>query len=169
MGLFRHDDDKAGRQRYRMREKVLSVGGDEWIEDDDGKRVFKVDGKAMRMRDTFAVKDTQGNEVAWIQEPLVHVRDSMDITVGETKATVKKKMISIRDKFIIEVEDGEDLEAHGNLVDHEYEIERGGETIAWVSKKWFRVRETYGIEIAPDRDPLLLLCIAVCIDTMNRG
>ena len=169
MGLFRHDDDKAGRQRFRMREKILSIGGDEWIEDDDGKRVFKVDGKAMRMRDTFAVKDTHGNEVAWIQEPLVHVRDSMDITVGETKATVKKKMISIRDKFIVEVEDGQDLEAHGNLVDHEYEIERGGETVAWVSKKWFRMRETYGIEIAPDRDPLLLLCIAVCIDTMNRG
>ena len=167
MGLFRHDDES--RQRFRMREKIMSIGGDEWIEDDDGKRVYKVNGKAMRMRDTMALEDLHGTEIAWIQEPVVHVRDSMNITIGDRKATVKKKMISIRDKFIVEIENGPEYEAHGNLVDHEYEIERDGNTVAWVSKKWFRVRETYGIEIAQDQDTVLLLCIAICIDSMNLG
>lgn len=168
MGLFNRDD-KQPRVRFRMREKMWSVGDDEWIEDDDGHRVYKVNGKAMRMRDTMALEDTHGNEVAWIQEPMVHMRDSLKVTIGERHATVKKKMVSIRDKFIIEVEDGgPEYESHGNLVDHEYEIERDGNTVAWVSKKWFRVRETYGIEILEGEDVLLLLCFAVCIDTMNR-
>jgi uncharacterized protein YxjI len=152
-----------------MQEKILSVGGDEWIEDGDGNRVYKVNGKAMRMRDTMALEDRQGTEVAWIQEPMVHVRDSMNITIGERHATVKKKMIAIRDKFLVELDDGPGYEAHGNLVDHEYEIERDGETVAWVSKKWFRMRETYGIEIASGQDTVLLLCVAVCIDSMNLG
>jgi uncharacterized protein YxjI len=168
MGLFGKGDDTP-RVRFRMREKMMSVGDDEWIEDGDGHRIYKVDGKAMRMRDTFALKDLDGNEVAWIQEPLVHVRDSMDISVGDLHANVKKKIVSIRDKFIIDVENGKGLEAHGNLVDHEYEIERDGQTVAWASKKWFRMRETYGIEVVEGENTLLILCIAVCIDTMNRG
>jgi uncharacterized protein YxjI len=81
---------------------------------------------------------------------------------------VKKKILSIRDKFYIEVDGGPEYEAHGNLVDHEYEIERDGKEVAWVSKKWFRMRETYGIEMAPDQDVVLLLCFVICIDSMNR-
>ena len=49
------------------------------------------------------------------------------------------------------------MEAKGNIVDHEYEIERGGDKVAEVSKRWFRVRDTYGIEIAPGQDDALIL------------
>lgn len=167
MGLF--GKDKGDRARYRMREKMWAIGDDAWIEDDHGDRVYRVNGKALRMRDTFALEDTHGTEIAWIQEPLVHVRDSMTITIDGRTATVKKKLVSIRDRFVIDVEDGPEYSAHGNLVDHEYEIERDGEDVAWVSRAWFRVRETYGIEIAAGEDVPLLLSIAICIDAMNRG
>lgn len=167
MGLFGRD--KEPQLRFRMREKAFSVGDDAWIEDDDGNRVYRVNGKALRMRDTIALEDTHGNEVAWIQEPMVHVRDSMTITIGDREATVKKKMVSIRDRFVMKVNDGTEYESHGNLVDHEYEIERDGHEVARVSKKWFRMRETYGIEITPGEDVVLLLCFAVVIDTMNAG
>ena len=69
---------------------------------------------------------------------------------GKTVATVKKALITpLRDRFSVEVEGGEDMEAKGNIVDHEYKIERGGDKVAEVSKRWFRVRDTYGIEVAP--------------------
>src|SRR5437764_3093281 len=42
----------------------------------------------------------------------------------------------------IGVEGGEDMEAKGNVVDHEYKIERGGDKVAEVSKRWFRIRDT---------------------------
>ena len=54
----------------------------------------------------------------------------------------------------------------GNIVDHEYEIEDDGRKIAEVSKKWFRVRDTYGVEIAPGEDAALVLAVTVAIDTM---
>jgi uncharacterized protein YxjI len=167
MGLFGRKDDN--RLRFRMREKLMSIGGDEWIEDGDGNRAYRVNGKAMRMRDTIALEDLHGQELAWIQEPMVHMRDAMNVTIGDRQATVKKKFLSIRDKFYIEVDGGPEYEAHGNLVDHEYKIERDGKEVAWVSKKWFRMRETYGIELAPDQDVVLLLCFVICIDSMNLG
>jgi len=51
-----------------MRKKLLSIGEDYWIEDDDGEKVFKVNGKAMRARTTFVLEDTDGNEVVHIQD-----------------------------------------------------------------------------------------------------
>ena len=40
--------------------------------------------------------------------------------------------------------------------------------MAEVSKRWFRVRDTYGIEIAADEDQALILAAAVCIDRMSH-
>ena len=60
---------------------------------------------------------------------------------------MKKAIVGIRDRFHVEVEHGDDLKVHGNIVDHEYEIERDGDRVASISKKWFRVRDTYGVEM----------------------
>jgi uncharacterized protein YxjI len=82
---------------------------------------------------------------------------------------VKKALVSpLRDRFSIDVEDGDDMEAKGNIVDHEYKIERNGDQVAEVSRKWFRVRDSYGVEIAPGQDDALLLAITVCIDQMTH-
>ena len=154
---------------FRMREKMMAIGDDYWIEDDDGNKVFKVNGKAARLRETFILEDTQGNELSKIQEKKLTVRDKMTIECGDARATVRKRLLGIRDHYIIEVDGGEDLKAHGNIVDHEYEIERDGDTVAKVSKKWFRVRDTYGVQLAADQDVALILAITVCVDAMSRG
>jgi uncharacterized protein YxjI len=169
MGLLRKGDDHGGR-RYRMRQKLFSVGDDSWIEDDDGNRVFKVDGKALRVRKTFELKDASGHELLKIQERKLHIHDTMRIERGDgDAATVKKALITpLRERFTVHLADGSELTAKGNIVDHEYSIEGDGEKIAEVSKRWFRVRDTYGIEIAPGHDDALLLAVSVCIDEMSE-
>ncbi len=153
---------------FRMREKLLAIGDDYWIEDDGGNRVFRVDGKAARLRQTFILEDAFGNELSKIQEKKLSVRDKMTIERGEMKATVHKRLLGIRDHYVIDVDKGEDLTAHGNIVDHEYEIERDGDTVAKVSKKWFRLRDTYGVQLAEGEDPALVLSITVCVEAMSH-
>jgi uncharacterized protein YxjI len=174
VGLLRNRGDDKGDSsgsRYQMREKLLSIGDDYWIEDDDGNRAFHVDGKALRVRQTFVIEDADGNEVAKVQERKLSVRDKMEIERGnDSLATVKKALVGLRDRFSIDLENGGELKAKGNIVDHEYEVERDGDTVATVSKRWFRVRDTYGVEIAPDEDDALILAITVCVDAMtDRG
>ncbi len=171
MGLFGRDkDDKGGeRRRFQMREQLMSVGDDYWIEDESGDRAYRVDGKAMHVRDTFILKDANGHEVAKIQERKMTLRGKMEIERPSGNATVHKALVGLRDRFKIDVDGGAELTAHGNIVDHEYEIERDGDRIAKVSKKWFRARETYGIEINQGEDVSLMLAIAVCLDAMSRG
>jgi uncharacterized protein YxjI len=167
MGLLRKRDELGG-TRYRMREKLFAIGDDFWIETEDGQRAFKVDGKALRIRSTFILESPAGEELFKIQEKKLHIRDTMAIERdGERVATIKKALITpLRDRFAIELDDGGELSAKGNIVDHEYEIERDGQKVAEISKRWFRVRETYGIEVAPDEDDALILAAAVCIDEM---
>jgi len=156
--------------RYQMQEKMFSIGDDAWIEDSNGNRAFKADGKALRIRSTFVLEDASGNEVASIQEKMLRIKDSMDIERnGQKIATVKKALVSpLRDRFDVKIEGGADWDVQGNLVDHEYQIESGGAKVAEVSKKWFRVRDSYGIEITPGQDVGLVLAVAVALDEMRR-
>jgi len=167
MGFLRGHDELGG-TRYRMREKLFSIGDDFWIETEDGQRAFKVNAKALRIRETFVLESPSGEELFKIQERKLRIRDTMKIERdGDTVATVQKALITpLRDRFAIEVEDGGELSAKGNIVDHEYEIERDGRKVAEVSKRWFRIRETYGIEVAPGENDALLLAATVCIDEM---
>jgi uncharacterized protein YxjI len=165
MGLFHHHANEPHR-RFRMQQKLISIGDDYWIEDDDGNRAYKVNGKAARMRETFMLEDTRGHTVAKIQEKKLSVRDKVTIDLDIGSATVKKAMVGFRDRFEIDLENGPDLKAHGNIVDHEYKIERKGDTIAEISKKWFRVRDTYGIDVFDENATVLLLSITVAIDAL---
>jgi uncharacterized protein YxjI len=157
--------------RYQMRQKLISFGNDFWVENADGERVFRVDGKALRMRSTMDLEDLDGNRVCRIQSRVLHIRDTMaiDRPDGSTMATVHKKLITpLRDKWEVDVDGGGDMSVRGNLVDHEYELEMDGRKIAEVSKRWFRVRDTYGIQIVPDVDQVLVLATAVTLDAMTH-
>jgi len=153
-----------------MKEKLIAFGDDYWIEDSDGRKVFKVDGKALRIRKTLILETPAGDEVFTIQKKMMSIRDTMEIQRnGKTVATVKKALLTpLRERFSIEVEDSEDMEAKGNIVDHEYEIDRSGDNVAHVSKRWLRMRDTYGIEIAEGQDDALILAVTVCIDQMSH-
>ena len=170
MPLLRNRRGSEGTQ-YQMREKMFAIGDDFWVETNDGDKAFKVNGKALRIRDTLVLESPSGEELYTIQEKKVRVRDTMEVEQGgKTVATIKKALVSpLRDRYSIEVEGGDDLEAKGNVVDHEYKIERDGDTVAEVSKRWFRVRDTYGIEVAEGQNDALIVALAVCIDQMGRG
>jgi uncharacterized protein YxjI len=155
---------------YQVREKMLSIGDDLWIENGAGERVFKVDGKALRVRKTMVFEDTEGRELCRIQSRLLRVRDSMEVEDpgGERIALIKKAVISpLRERWVVDRPDAPDLHIQGNVLDHEYAIEEDGRKIAEVSKRWFRVRDTYGVEIAPGQNDVLILAVAAAIDAMT--
>ena len=171
MGLFRRGDDEDGPgagSRYQMRQRLLSIGDDYWIEHEDGSRAYRVDGKALRIRKTFVLEDIAGTELARIRERKLTIRDRIAIErEGDTAATVHKALVGFRDRFAIDVEHGADMKAHGNVVDHEYEIERDGNPVAQISKRWFRVRDTYGVEVEAGEDVGLVLATVVALESLT--
>jgi uncharacterized protein YxjI len=149
-----------------MRQRLLSIGDDYWIEDEQGRRAFRVDGKALRVRQTFVLEDADGNEVAKIQERKLSVRDKMAIErEGDSLATVRKALVGP----LLDRRRGRRRDArqgkHGRP--------RVRDRARWTSGRdgveaLVRVRDTYGVEIAPGEDDALVLAIAVCIDVLTH-
>jgi uncharacterized protein YxjI len=155
--------------RYKIRQKLFSIGDDFWIENQKGEKIYKVDGKVLRIRKTLVFEDVNGKKLCQIKERLLSIKDSMVIedTDGKDLAVVKKALISpLRDKWNVNVKGGEDLEVKGNILDLEYDIRQGRRKVAEVSKKWFSITDTYGVEIEDGQNDILILAVAVAIDMM---
>ncbi len=162
----------GGATRYQVRQGMFTIGDDFWIETDGGQKVFKVDGKALRVRSTLLFEDAHGQELYKIQQKVARVRDTMDIedASGRPALKVHNAMVTpVRDRWQIDVPGGQDLSAQGNILDHEYKIERGRDKIAEVSKRWFRVRDMYGVEVYDQQDAATALLIAIVIDMMAHS
>jgi uncharacterized protein YxjI len=163
------DRGATNTNRYQMQQRMVSIGDDFWIENQLGQKLFKVDGKALRVRQTLIFENNRGVELCKIQERVARIRESIAIEGprGEKLAEVKKAMITpLRERFTVSVRGGPDMEVQGNLLDHEYRIELHGRRVAEVSKKWFRLRDSYGVEIDPGQDDILILAATVAIDEM---
>lgn len=155
--------------KYLVRERIFGIGEDFWIEDELGQKVFLVDGKALRLRETFELKDPGGRVLTVIRKKVVTLRDAMKVedVRGVVIATVRKKVFSpFRDVFRAELADGAELEIHGDFVDKEYDIEAGDRRVARISRKWFRLRDAYAVDVAEGADVPLLLSVAVCVDRL---
>lgn len=162
-----HEEEK--KHIYLMHEKLVAIGDDYWIENEEGKREFYIDGKTFRLRNTLILKDAQGRDLYKIQERLLKIRDTMDIKRADNglAATIKKALINIlRDTWTVEIPDGPEMEIKGDILDHEYRIDVEGEKIAEISKKWFQIRDTYGVEIESGYDNALILAITATLDQM---
>jgi uncharacterized protein YxjI len=157
--------DGGGKQHYQMRQKIASIGDDFWIENSQGEKVYKIDGKALRARQTLIFEDRSGNELFKIQERKARVKDSMEIedAHGKKVAMVKKALITpVRERWSVDIPGASDMEVQGNIFDHEYKIGN----VAEVSKKWFRIADSYGVEIDPGQNDALILAVTAVIDMM---
>ena len=152
--------------RYVIRERFFRLGEDSDITDESGRPVLRVDGKVFSLHDTLIVRDPAGAEVARVQRKLLALRPTYEITAaGRQLAEVRKHLFTpFVDRFAIDVPGPDDMELDGSLLDHEFTIRRGHRVVARVSKQWFTLRDTYGVDIAEGEDWLLLLACVLALD-----
>src|SRR5699024_1777054 len=142
--------------KFLVRERVFDIGDDFWVTYEQGAKVAWVDGKALRVRTTFERTDPRGALLMVVREKMFKARDRMRVERdGTTGATVRKRLFNpIRDKLNVEVEGFPDWEITGSFFDKEYVISDEEGTVAVVSRKWFRVRDTYAVDVVTHRrDP----------------
>ncbi|MGX6606066.1 LURP-one-related/scramblase family protein [Micromonosporaceae bacterium Da 78-11] len=151
---------------YVIRERFFGFGDDFDVLDEHGTKLLHVDGKVLSVRNKVVIEDPDGNEVASVHRHLVALRPTYEITIGGEKAAeVRKKLFTpFREKFTIDVPGPDDLEMKGNLLDHEYVIERGGVEVAAVSKRWLTIRDTYAVQVSAGVDPLLVIGSVLALD-----
>lgn len=152
--------------RFLMKQKVWCLGDDFTVRDDRGNDRYQVDGRAFGFGDKLSFQDMAGNEVAFIRQVLLSWGPTYEIhRPGQPPTIVKKELFTFFNcRFTVDGPGDLDYDASGDFLDHEYEIAGSDGPAARVSKQWFAWSDTYGIEIADDGDPVLLLATAVVID-----
>ena len=157
--------------RYLVREKLFSIRDDFWITDEHGHRAFYVNGKVLSLHGTLQLHDAHGRKLASVKHKLVTFTDKMEIEHdGRVAATVHKAVFSpLHHRAHIDLHGGGRLEAIGNILDKDFEIKDGHRVVARISRKWFRIRDTYGVDVAPGENDALVICIAVCLDRIHEA
>lgn len=151
---------------YMVRDRIFGIGDDYWIDDEHGRHVFLVDGKALRLRETFELKDTERRVLITIRKKMLSLRDTMTIERDDQPlATIKRKRLSLlRNHYRVELVDGTELDVSGKILDREFAIEYEGELLAEISRRWLTLRDTYAVNVVrEDADPPLLIAVAVCV------
>jgi uncharacterized protein YxjI len=156
--------------RYLVRQRIISFAASFWITDEEGNEVFHVDGHALQFRKTFELTDRSGVVVAMIRQQPFRLRGTMDIERdGGVIATVRRANFSpFRHRYEVTLADGTVLEAAGNFSDMNWELAAPGRVVGRISRQWFKVRDTYGVEVEPGEDAALVIAIAVSIDRLRE-
>ena len=154
---------------YALHQALFSFGGDAWIEDATGNRVFEVDGKAFALGRTLDLLDRNGTLLDTLHQRVLSFRPPFEISRdGSTVATLQKALLAfLGDRFTITLADGSELEGKGNFLDHEFTISRGDAVVATASRAWFSMHDTYGVQVADEFDDPLALAIAIAIEQLE--
>ena len=157
--------------RYLMKQKLFSWGEDFTIKNDFGEDVFFVDGRALSFGDQLSFQDMAGNELAFIKQKLLSWGPTYELyTDGSLYATVKKELLTFfKTKFTVDVPGPNDFNVEGDFFQHEYSFLRQGKPVARVSKQWFDWTDTYGVDVDPGQEDIVILASSVVIDMVCHG
>jgi uncharacterized protein YxjI len=154
---------------YTLRQRTPSLAQDYFIRNGRGEEVIRVTDGLPGPRDTLVFQDPAGLELYRTAAPTGSPHATIDIRRpdGSVAATVHDAILSpVRDQWRIDVPDGEGMVASGSLLQHEYTLRRGADTIAVASKTWVPRRDSYGVMVDDAADLPLVLAVAVVLDLL---
>jgi uncharacterized protein YxjI len=156
-------------QTYILNQKLMSIGGDLWIEDANGNHAFEVDGKAFSLRRTLLLKDASGNDLYEINRSLAHIHATFEIKRGDQLvATIQKALMSLfGEHFTITASNGGQLSVTGDWISREFHIQRNGADVVMASRNFFTIHGSYGVQIAPGFDVPLGLAIVIALEQIE--
>ena len=151
---------------YVIRERLFRLGEDSDIIDEAGRPVLHVDGKVLSLHHRLILRDPAGREAGQVHRKLAALRPAYEITLGgKNVAEVSKHLFTpFGERFTIDVHGAGDMEINGNLLSHEFTMDRDGQTVATISRRWLSMTAGYAVDVAPGEDDVLILASVLAVD-----
>ena len=150
---------------YVIRERLFRLGEDSDITDQAGQPVLHVNGKVLSLHHRLILQDPAGREVGHVNRKLAALRPAYDITIdGKDVAEVRKHLFTpFGERFTIDAR-GAEMQIDGDLLSHEFTIQRDGQTVATISRRWLSMTASYAVDVAPGEDDVLILASVLAVD-----
>lgn len=155
--------------RYVLRQKLIALASSYVVRDEEGRDRWTIDGRMFAVGRKLAIRGVDGSEEAFIAEKVLSIGPTFEIRRpgedGRVVAVVKKRMFTFfHCELTVDVPGPDDLFAEGDFLDHEYVFMRGERPVARVSKRWFTLADTYGLDFDAGEDDVLLVAATIVID-----
>ena len=151
---------------YVIRERLFRLGEDSDITDEAGQPVLHVDGKVLSLHNRLILRDPDGRESGQVHRKLAALLPAYKITIdGKDVAEVRKHLFTpFGERFTIGVHGGGDMQIDGDLLSHEFTIQRDGQTVATIFRRWLTMTASYMVDVAPGEDDVLILASVLALD-----
>jgi len=151
---------------YVIRERMFHLGEDSDITDEAGQPVLHVDGRVLSVHNRLVLTDPAGREAGQVHRKLAALRPTYQITLdGKNVAEVRKHLFTpFGERFTIDVHADGDMQISGDLLSHEFTIQRDGQTVATISKRWLSMTASYAVDVPPGEDDVLILATVLALD-----
>ncbi len=160
-------------REFLMQEKLMSFRDKVKVLDKDKNELGSFIGKVISLGQTFRLRDKSDKELMTVHEKLVSLRGTYRFYKGgETDdknlmGSLKQKLVSIKPAFWYEDKDGNKMfTIKGNLWALKYKILKDKTQIAEISKKLFKIKDTFGIKIdagVDDETTMIILGIVIML------
>ena len=80
---------------FLIRKQLIALGDDFWVEDEDGNRVFHIDGKVLRPRDTYVLETADGESPAPPEAVRRLRRDGDDVPLGHRQLLLADVKVAV--------------------------------------------------------------------------
>ena len=156
--------------KYTIEQKLVAIRDTYGVKDLNGNLLGYVKQKLVSVGPKFWFEDTTGAQLGEIDGKIVSIHNEFDVKdpSGQLKARIKKKIIKlIGSEWWMEDTQGQQIaKVKGNYTEHDYQVlAPDGSLVAQIHKKWVTVRDSYNIEITrPDFDHFLILSFVITMD-----
>lgn len=157
--------------RYRLTQNMESISETFNVQTDEGNAAFKIEFARRDLVDVLVVRDM--NEIVRCLLPGPQsTPEATEILGGDGRAlarVTRTPISAVRDRFEVDIESGGFWLVIGDVGSREFTLDSSRGQIAEVSRRWFRLPESFGVEVAPGQDAALVLAAAVTIDLLAHG
>jgi len=145
-----------------FKQKAFSLSQSTTVTDEFGNVMFTGKSEILSIGRKMHIYDDMNNEVAFIQQKLLTLMPRFSVFLGDEHiADVVKEFHLFKQDYRVE---GLNWTIDGDYMAHDYTIRYGGRYLASIHKKWMAWGDSFEVDIANDRDILMVVAVIVAID-----
>ena len=153
--------------KLALKQKVFSLKEAFTVMNEDGDPIYQVAGKLISVGHKLTVRDMDDQEVAYIHQKALALVPKYFIEIaGGDEVELKGHITLLKPHYTLEAEGG-DWEIRGDFLSHEYEMKRGKEVVATVTRQWLSWGDSYLLDVPNDEDAVTALCVMLAIDCVQ--
>ena len=147
-----------------IKQRVFSFVDKFSVKDENGTDRYFVEGQIISLGKKLYIFDSEHNEIALVKQKIVSLRPKFVVEVnGEEVAEIVKKITFFKPQYYVE---GLGWNVDGDFFAHDYVIESNGAEVVSIHKAWVSWGDTFELDIADGNDEVTALAVVLAIDAV---